>query len=119
MEGVNATREGSVDAEDILRSIREFQRKFPQPVYDRLRVGSLLLLESALRERVPDDPRVGLPLSYAGFPVTVDEHLPKHMAVLIGQPRGIFGTPRIAMIDMRRRPWTDDMVQMLADLQSA
>jgi len=108
---------GTVTSESILASIRSVMRDFgPPPLYDELRVGSLFYLRKALREKEPKDPRVGLPLTYAGFPVKVDPALPRHMAVLLGKPRRIFDDARIMLIDMRRRPWTDDMAQMLTDL---
>jgi hypothetical protein len=83
-----------------------------------VRFGSMRGIPNTMLPAKPRDPRVSPGNYFAGIPFVIDRNLPPWLGVLKWPGRGFEQGP-ITFIDMRRRPHTDDMAQMIDDLRKS
>lgn len=92
------------------------------PLFDTLRVDSLQHLPRQLQPKrwasassMAGAATAPPPLRMGGMTVVVDRSLPAWMGVMLNP----HGRPKMMIVDLRKRPRTDDMAQMLDDLRQS
>lgn len=107
-----------ISAERLLSAIREMQHAFPF-ISREVTFGSTKFLRMKSAPPAPYHPDRGVMADmprFGGIPFKISPLMPPY-AGLMKETNG--KQVRFYMFDLRRRPWTDDMAQMVEDLRRA